>query len=330
MQQTVETKIPAVVIFGATACGKTDFALSVFGSDAASQLAGWAEIVNADSIQVYADSVIASARPTHEQLKRLPHHLVGIKSGTEEFSVSDFVQAADKACLEIYSRAKMPVVTGGSAFFLKHFLTGLPKTPGADPATRLQLQNRLKAEGEASIFSELQKADPVSAAKINPHDHYRVLRALEVFYASGTPLSSFTLEPAFREHYDFLVLTLTRPKDLLYKRINERVEKMFDGGLVTEVENLLAKGMTAQSPLMKAIGYSEFFLDGEHADFENLPEVKRLIQRDTRRYAKRQETFFKTIPAEMTVDMNDPAAVTALIDCITRFFVRHFNLVQEG
>lgn len=306
--------IPAIVIFGATACGKTDFAVSVFGRNSASGLAGTCEIINADSVQVYRESLIASARPTAEERQEVPHHLVGIREGSQEFSVSDFVREADAACENIFQRGRVPVLLGGSAFFLKNFLLSLPVTPPADEAVRKRLQAELQQFGETALFERLQKCDPVSASRIQMRDHYRVLRALEVYETAKKPLSSFELSTELRSRYRFLILTLTRPRETLYRRIERRVDKMFAGGLCEEFETLYRKGYTAESPIMKAIGYREFFTVNEKAPLSADPEVvKALIKRNTRRYAKRQETFFKKIPQNRVVDLENKSEVTAAI-----------------
>lgn len=317
-------KIPAIVIFGATACGKTEFAVSVFGKKTETGLANTCEIINADSVQVYKEAVIASAVPTQDEQEQVPHHLVSIYDGSREFSASDFVREADKLCLEIYSKNKVPVLLGGSAFFLKNFLMSLPSTPKADQEIREKLQNELSENGEEVMFAKLKLCDPISAERINVHDHYRVLRALEVYEATKKPLSSFALSEKLRTNYDFLIFTLTRKRTVIYERIHKRVDKMFDAGLVAEFAELYRKGYTATSPIMKAIGYNEFFSISPtlplNADIE---AVKNLIKRNTRRYAKRQETFFKTIPKNKIVNLEKQSELNAAIDEIKNFVAKH-------
>lgn len=317
-------RTPAVVIFGATASGKTDFVLSTFGANARTHLAGKAEVINADSIQVYSESRIASAAPDTEQLRLLPHHLVGVRNGTEEFSVTDFVSEADELCKKIVSQNKLPVIVGGTAFFLKHFLMDIPITPQSDIQVRKRLQNQLRVHGEKVLFDTLRKVDPVTAARINMHDHYRLVRALEIYETSGQPLSSFTVPNTFRATYTFLVLVLSRPREILYERINKRVDTLFDLGLVDEVKALARKGYTAETPIMKAIGYSEFFLnDKTKPDFSDIDLVRSMIKRNTRRYAKRQETFFKTIPHTRQINLENPSEVKTGIEEIEAFFQAH-------
>ena len=315
--------IPAIVIFGATACGKTDFAASVFGRDSQSGLANTCEIVNADSVQVYRESVIASARPTLEEMRQVPHHLVGIRDGTEEFSVSDFVREADAACEDIFRRGFVPVLLGGSAFFLKNFLLSLPETPKADLAVRQRLQAELQQHGEKALFERLQQCDPITATRVKMHDHYRVLRALEVYETAKKPLSSFQLSTEFLSRYSFLGLTVNRPREINYQRIEMRVEKMFADGLVSEFEALYNKGYTAETPLMKAIGYREFFELSPKAPLTvKLDDVKALIKRNTRRYAKRQETFFNIIPNNRRINLENIDEITEAIAELKKYVLQ--------
>lgn len=327
-----KSKIPAIVIFGATACGKTEFAVSVFGKETKTGLANTCEIINADSVQVYKDAVIASAGPTLYEKEQVPHHLVSIYEGDREFSTSDFVREADKLCLEICKKNKVPVLLGGTAFFLKNFLMSLPSTPKADPKIRKKLQAELEKQGEEVMFAKLKHFDPVSASRINIHDHYRVLRALEVYEATKKPLSSFSLSEEFRKTYDFLIFTLTRERKIIYERINKRVDKMFTAGLVAEFAELYKKGYTATSPIMKAIGYKEFFSLSPILPLNaDLDAVKNLIKRNTRRYAKRQETFFKTIPESTIVNLENPSELNSAIQKIKNFVATHTqkNLAQR-
>ncbi len=291
------SKIPVLVIFAPTASGKTALVTSLFSDNASSPFSNKAEIINADSMQVYKGLNIGTAKPDQSLLLHLPHHLIDIISPKEQFGTGEFVRLADSAVRDIYERGKLPVICGGTAFYIKNFLYGLPITPEADPEVRKTLQNRLYKEGGEALRAELKRIDPQSSSKINDNDDYRVVRALEVYYSSGKPLSFFELPDSFRSMYDFLVINLNRERDELYERINNRVELMFSQGLVNEVKSLLDSGITPSDPGMQAIGYREFF----STDFPNnysetdISIVKKQIQKDSRHYAKRQITFFKTI-----------------------------------
>ncbi|HOT62280.1 MAG TPA: tRNA (adenosine(37)-N6)-dimethylallyltransferase MiaA [Treponemataceae bacterium] len=297
-------EIPVLVVFGPTASGKTDLAEALFASDqsdsAKNPFRGRVDIVSADSMQVYRGMDIGTAKPDPSLLERLPHLLIDIRSPREQFGAGDFVRLADEACRSSWASARFPVLLGGTAFYLKNFVYGLPDTPEADPATREALRARLSREGPLPLRAELERVDPESARRIHPSDEYRLLRALEVYAASGRPLSSFSLSGSPRAGYRFFVAALERPRDELYARIDRRVDLMFERGLREEFARLWEEGYRADDPGMQAIGYREFFeaaseegRDPPNADGER---VRFLIKRDSRRYAKRQYTFFRSLP----------------------------------
>ena len=306
--------LPVAVLFGATACGKTALAAHIFTSPANSIKA---EVISADSVQVYSGMPIGSAQPPQELLNTLPHHLVGVCDPSEEFSVADFVRNADQLCKDIADRGRLPVVLGGTAFYIKHFMYGMPITPQADPVLRTQLQEKLRRIGAPAMHAELTAFDPASAAKIHIHDEYRILRAHEVYCASGRPLSSFELSYRYREGFNFCPIFLDRPRDELYQRIEARVDEMFAQGLQDEITRLVSQGCTAAYPSMKAIGYREFFeLSPDAPSAAPLDAVKGLIKRNSKRYAKRQQTFFQSFPNVHRIDMTDPASEQRIADIL--------------
>lgn len=308
--------IPVAVIFGATACGKTAFAERLFTSSPDK-----VEIISADSVQVYRGMEIGSAQPSCELRAALPHHLIGICDPWEEFSVADFMQRADVLCKAIIARGIFPVILGGTAFYIKHFMYGMPLTPQADPFLREQLQKRLSQRGAAAMHKELADFDPVSAARIHINDEYRILRAHEVYYASGRPLSDFTLSYSYREGFRFCPIFLNRPRDELYRRIEVRIDEMFAQGLQQEVAQLVKCGCTADAPAMKAIGYREFFeLSPDAPAAAPLDAVSALIKRNSKRYAKRQQTFFQSFPHVHRIDLTDPASERIVADILHRFY----------
>lgn len=281
--------LPVVVIFGPTASGKTSLALELFGGT------GEAEIVSADSMQVYRGMDIGTAKPDAPCLSALPHHLIDIRNPDEQFCAGDFVRLADEACADIFSRGKLPVILGGTAFYIRNFLFGLPVTPESDPATRQSLLERMKREGAARLHAELAEIDPESAARIHVHDEYRILRSLEVFAASGKPQSSFGRGESFRSGYRVWAIALDRDRAELNRRIDERVDAMFDAGLSAEVARLREAGYGASDPGMQAIGYREFFDPELVATREGA--IRDRIKLDSRKYAKRQETFIRPMSA---------------------------------
>ena len=278
--------VPVVVVFGPTAVGKTDFLL---------HFEHIAEIINSDSLQVYRHMSIGTAKPDNYVTCRIPHHLIDCIDPDDEFSAGDFVREADRLCQKIYSHGKLPVISGGTGFFLKNFIYGLPSAPASSKEIRIQLQKRLEKEGLEALREELHSKDPESWERIKPLDSYRILRALEVFYSSGSPLSDFKLPDTVRSGYRFLLIGLIRDRAELYERINGRVEAMFRAGLPEEYKKLRAMGYRSACPGLSAIGYREFSLMEELGSL-TLNDVKELIKQNSRNYAKRQITFFKALP----------------------------------
>ena len=238
---------------------------------------------------------IGTAKPDDSVTSRIPHHLVDCIDPDEEFCAGDFVNQADQLCHEIYSRGKLPIIAGGTGFFLKNFIYGLPIAPSSSEEIRQQLQKRLEAEGLEALREELHQKDPDSWERIKPLDNYRILRALEVYYTSGSPLSDFKLPEKPRSGYRFLLIGLARDRAELYDRINERVEAMFKAGLPEEYKKLRALGYRSACPGLSAIGYREFSIMEELGSL-TLNDVKELIKQNSRNYAKRQITFFKALP----------------------------------
>lgn len=297
-------KIPVLVIFAPTASGKTALLQKLFGAGSPYFFKDRAEIINADSMQVYKYMDIGTAKPDKDLQKEIPHHLVDVCTPDKQFSASMFVESADKLCREIYSRKKVPVVCGGTGFYIKAFLQGLPPTPTGNMEVRNQLQIRAEKEGLTVLYEELCQIDAESAKKINPNDAYRIERALEVFLTTGKPLSSFAIPTELRKGYEFCILVLGRGRSELYARIDERVDEMFAKGLPEEFNALVQRGYTKECPGMKAIGYREFFNYfpngiqdlSEEETKHKLELVKDLIKKNSRHYAKKQYTFMNGIP----------------------------------
>jgi len=279
--------LPVVCLFGPTAVGKTDLLEELFLQTG--------EIVSADSMQVYRKMDIGTAKPDKSILERLPHHLIDILSYKTQFNAGDFVNLAEIAVKDIASRGLIPVISGGTAFYFKNFLFGLPPIPRVPEDIRLSLNKRKDKEGLPALRAELFEVDPVTAGRLEAGDSSRILRALEVFMGTGKTLSSFAVSHKPREEYCCLMLGLQRERRELYERINRRVDIMFAKGMVDEVFSLLREGASFDDPGMKGIGYSEFsqlLRDGCYT----LENVKEQIKQDSRRYAKRQMTFFKSLP----------------------------------
>lgn len=324
--------IPVLVLFGQTATGKTELLSRLFSSSSSvSLLAGCAEVVNADSVQIYRNADVCSALPSWDILKNLPHHLVSFKEPFEEFSVSDFVKSADLIIPKIYKKKLLPVVAGGAAFFINNFITGLPITPTSKPETRILLQERLKSEGITPLFEELKKIDPVTANKLHINDDYRILRALEVYYDSQKPLSSYSVNTQKRLEYNFLIVSLERKRETIYERIEKRADEMGirlydefvrlyesckDYGIIPSLETV---------PLFKSIGYREFFeVNSKEPTRAKFEKVLSLIKRDTKRYAKRQETFFKKVQDVIKINMEENDYYKTLHKIVVDFYEDNF------
>ena len=300
MDETQVQKIPVIVIFAPTASGKTALTKELFAPGGSHFILN-AEIISADSQAVYKGMDIGTAKPEPELRKILPHHLIDILTPDQQYNVSDFVNDADRACQDIYARGKTPVICGGTGFYIRNFLYGVAPTPVSDPVLREQLKARITTEGNAALYKELAAIDPVSAAKIHPNDAYRICRALEVYYLSGKTRSAFAIEPALRPQYDFTFIVLQPPRDLLYRRIEERVNQMMEQGLEKEVQSLIVAGYTKDSPGLKAIGYHEWF------EYDNKEQICKAITHNTRKYAKKQYTYIRDIPGSVVIPYKNPA-----------------------
>ncbi|NQT60752.1 MAG: tRNA (adenosine(37)-N6)-dimethylallyltransferase MiaA [Bacteroidetes bacterium] len=276
-----------IILFGPTGVGKTALIDSLSGHKA--------EIISADSLQVYRGLNIGTAKPTSRQLAEIPHHLIDICHPYEPFTVGMFVKMADSAVQTILSSGHIPVISGGTAYYIKHYLTGLPKAPAADSEIRKKIEQLHQQQGIKYCIDKLQQVDPVSAARINSNDTYRILRALEVYEISGKPLSSFSMSGSIRDDIDTVIIGLYRDNAELHRRIDERVDEMFRQGLPDEVKSLIRSGADSEWPGMKGIGYREFFQAAASGEY-SYRVISELIKRNSKAYAKRQMTFFRSLP----------------------------------
>ena len=277
--------IPAIVIVGPTAVGKSGFALSV-----AEMLD--TEIISADSMQIYRGMSIGVAAPSPHDLKKVRHHFVGVIEPGETFSAADFARRALTIVHELNARERIPIVVGGSGLYVRALVDGLFPGPPADKRLRQRLRGVAAEKGRHHLYEHLRAVDRASAEKIHHNDLRRIVRALEVFELTGVPISD--LQQMYREAKPDLNVTfvgLERGRQDLYRRIDERVERMFERGLVAEVADLLERGYGNEIDRIRPLGYPEAkaYLLGEI----DLDRAKYLIQRNSRRYAKRQHTWFK-------------------------------------
>jgi len=315
--------IPVLILFGPTASGKTGILMELFNSQKDKNSGLQAEIISADSMQVYRGMNIGTAKPSAGEQMLLPHHLLDIRDPSEQFNAGDFVRLADEACLQITSRGKLPVVSGGTGFYLKNFILGLSEAPPSDANIRAKLKQELSENGVSVLMEELVICDPVSAKRIHINDTYRLLRALEVYRSCGKPLSAFEINAAEkRKGMRIIIIGLSRPRDELYRRINNRCAEMIKNGLADEVRTLYDAGYTPDDPGLRAIGYREFFIEETENETEkqckwrlsqDIDGVHALIAQNSRRYAKRQITFFSGIPGVKWIECGNDAETVEII-----------------
>lgn len=275
-----------VAIVGPTAVGKTEISIEL-----ALKLEG--EIISADSMQIYKYMDIGTAKPTIEERKGVPHHMIDIIYPDEEFSVAEFKALAEKCIADIHSRGKLPILTGGTGLYVNAVCYGYTFSSfDKDESLRRQLKIEAEKYGKEYLYNKLKQIDPKAAEKIHPNNLRRVIRALEVYIKTGVPFSHFEeLTKKRGSPYELLIFGLTRPREELYERINKRVQKMIENGWVDEVKKLLEMGYTKELNSMQALGYRQIidYLEGRIT----LQQAINLICRDTRRYAKRQYTWFR-------------------------------------
>lgn len=268
------------VIAGPTASGKTARAIAL-----AQQLG--AEIVSADSQQVYRYFDIGTAKPSPEQLAAVRHHLISVVDPLEPFSAQRYAQLADAAIADIQRRGKQAIVVGGTGLYLRVLLHGVVAASGSDPSVRAELER----EGSEALHQRLAQVDPETAARLPVADRVRVVRALEIFMLTGKPASAHRAEHAFAaDRYSYELTVLDPPREALYRAINQRTQAMFDAGLIDEVRGLVARGYEAAAP-MGSVGYSQALkvvLGGVTRE----QAIAEAAQK-TRHYAKRQLTWFR-------------------------------------
>ena len=287
---------PLVCVIGATASGKSALIERVARAIAPTPL----EVISADSRQVYRGLDIGTAKYRGPVV----HHLVDTLEPTERYSAARFAADAARAITDVHARGAIPVVVGGSGFYIRALAFGATEPPPATPELRRRLLHESERRGMAWLRAELERVDPCSARKIAPRDRYRTLRALEIYHQTGRPRSSFVTPRAPRTGVVLLGLACERAE--LYRRIDARVDAMFAAGLVDEVRAILAAGIPPDAPGLQTIGYRELIACGAPAlDTEAARNAHRLIARNTRRYAKRQTTFFRTLPVDRWITPDD-------------------------
>jgi len=274
-----------IVICGPTGIGKTDLSLSL-----AEAFDGC--IVSADSMQIYRYMDIGTAKPDAGELNRVPHYMIDIVDPDESYDAAQFYREGRQAIAQIHGRQQVPFIVGGTGFYIKALLHGLFEAKPVDPVILDRLRNEADAVGIQVLYERLLACDPEAASKIHVNDAYRVIRALAVFEMSGKPMSQYQQAHGFAESpFDMLKICLFNDREALYDRIDRRVDQMVSDGLLEEVKKLIGMGYTEKLRPMQAIGYRHMidFISGRMPWDETIE----LLKRDTRRFAKRQLTWFR-------------------------------------
>ncbi|MFR6290843.1 MAG: tRNA (adenosine(37)-N6)-dimethylallyltransferase MiaA [Peptococcaceae bacterium] len=314
--------IPLIILVGPTAVGKTAASIGL-----AKALQG--EIISGDSMQVFRGLDIGTAKITAEEMEGVPHHLIDIKEPWETFSAAEFKTLADSAIADIYQRGKVPILVGGTGFYVNgvlyeyHFGESI-----TDELYRQQLLQYQQQHGNEALWQLLQQRDPLSAQRLHCNDSKRIIRALEVLHVTGTPASQRqnTVDKQTMR-YRTAYLGLNLPRDILYQRINQRVDLMIAQGLEQEVRQTLEHGVPADALSMTSLGYRQMvqYLRGEYS----LDKAIELIKRDTRHFAKRQLTWFRHDPNLQWVEKlgkTDAQVQAELLQLVTQ----KLNLQQTG
>ena len=299
------TKIFCIV--GPTASGKTALSLIL-----AERLR--AEIVSADSRQVYRYMDIGTAKPTAEERERVPHHCIDILDPEESFSAGAFGETARRIVEEIHARERCVIVAGGSGLYVRALLDGMFEGSFRDDALRTSLNREAEEKGLPALFERLVSLDPISAERIHPNDRKRVLRALEVTELAGMPMSRLQEERTYDPGFTVTRIGLRWPREKLYRRIEDRVDAMIRSGLIDEVRHLREMGYSLDHNSMDSVGYKEVFayFTGETSREEMIDAVKQ----NTRRFAKKQMTWFRRDERIRWIEMKDTLSWEALADAL--------------
>jgi len=277
-----------IVICGPTALGKTSIAIDLAGTFSS-------EIINADSMQIYRYMDIGTAKPTPDEQSCAAHHMIDLVDPDEHFDARQFAEMAREKIMKLYARGVTPLVVGGTGLYIKALVHGLFKAGQPDTHMRNRLKEQARIYGSDFLHKRLSRHDPDTAERIHPNDTYRIIRALEVYELTGKTIAAFQREHGFKDNrFRVLKIGLHINREVLYDRINHRADAMIDSGFLDEVQGLLDMGYQDDLKSMQSIGYRHLidFIKGRCS----WNETMRTLKRDTRRYAKRQLTWFKADP----------------------------------
>jgi tRNA dimethylallyltransferase len=306
---TTKFKIPCLI--GPTAVGKSAVALVL------AKQRSW-EIISADSRQIYRYMDIGTAKPSPVELATVPHHFIDVRNPDEIYSAGEFAREARIAISEILSRGKIPLVVGGSGLYIRALSQGFFEPAISNRSLQRELKLRAKQEGGATLHAELARVDAVSAVRLHPNDIHRIVRALEVYYSSGKPLSEFWKNGIAEAPYEFHFIGLSMLRDELYKRIDCRVDRMFENGLLDECRKLLEMGYAPELNSLQTVGYKEVYayLEGKLNEQQMVDEIKK----HTRNYAKRQMTWFRKDPNPRWVEIQENESVETIAGLVSAEF----------
>ncbi len=292
-----ETRIPIIIIQGPTAVGKSTLANKL-------ALELHTEIISADSRQVYKYLNIGTAKPSKEIQKKIKHHLIDIVYPDEEYSAGDFVKDSEKLIYELHKKDKLPLIVGGTGFYIKALLEGIFKAPSIPREIREKLIHSAEEKNSDYLYEYLREKDPSSAERTNPNDLHRIIRALEVYEATGKTITQLWQEnPSDKKYFKTFNILISEDREILYNRINHRVDDMIKNGLLNEMKELLEKGYNEKSPGMNTVGYKELLPYFEEKT--NLEGCSQEIKKNTRNYAKRQFTWYRKIDFDLTLQASN-------------------------
>ena len=317
--ESISKEKPILILAGPTAVGKTDASVLL-------ALESGAEIVSADSMQNYRGMDIGTAKPSREQRRLVYHHMIDIADPDQPYSVGDYLRDARSAIDGILASGGTPIVVGGTGLYIRALTKGLFQGPPADVELRERLLLR-EAEGEPGLlYADLVNVDPEAAVKIHPNDLRRTVRALEVYYLRDKKLSDFQKEHSFQDRpYRFLLLFLVRSRSELYPRIDQRVDQMIGAGLEAEVRALMERGFRPELSSLQGLGYKHFM--DQFTGKTSREQTVELLKRDTRRYAKRQFTWFRREPEAIWVDITGLVQAGDIVERIKKSIEISKNLV---
>ena len=302
-----ETKNKLIILAGATAVGKSELSIKL-----AKKING--EIISADSMQVYKGLDIGTAKISADEMDGVKHYLIDVLEPNDDFNVFEFQKLAKDAMNEIYSKGKIPILVGGTGFYIQALLYDIDfSEEETSKEYRKELEEMAKEKGAEFLHEMLKEVDPNAASEIHPNNVKRVIRALEFYHDTGRMISEHNIEQRQKESpYDFTYIVLNRSRDVIYERINKRVDLMEKAGLIDEVKDLLSKGARKDSISMQGLGYKETieFLDGLVSKEEAMENLKK----NTRHFAKRQITWFKRENDAIWMNYEDYENVDAMVD----------------